>query len=86
MPEEKNDMWGNLGSELSPIITIVSAILIVAVLIIALSLRGKIKRTERGNEFLFWGKQLEDAQINEMQNDLEEEDEENEEDEEDETE
>jgi len=82
-------MWGNLGSELSPVITVVSAILIVAVLIVALSLRGKIKRTERGNEFLFWGKQLEDAQINDAQNDEAQgdlEEDEDEEDEEDETE
>ena len=37
---------------ISPTTTIVSAILIVVVLIIAFNLRGKIKRTERGNEFL----------------------------------
>jgi len=74
-------MWNNLGSELSPGVTIVSAILVVVVLIIALSLRGKINRTERGNEFLFWGKQLEEEEINkalddkgnEVLNDLEEE-------------
>jgi hypothetical protein len=39
---------------ISPTTTIVSAILIVVVLIIALSLRGKIKRNERGNEFFPW--------------------------------
>jgi len=71
-------MWNNLGSELTPVVTIVSAVLVVVVLIIALSLRDKIKRTERGNEFLFWGKQLEDEQINkelaeDTENDLEEE-------------
>jgi len=72
-------MWGNLGSELSPGVAIVSAILVVVVLVIALSLRNKIQRTERGNEFLFWGKQLEEdqieeEQIEETQDDLEEED------------
>jgi len=59
-------MWDNLGPELSPAITVVSAILVVVVLAIALSLRGKIKRTERGNEFLFWGKQEEDDQLNNL--------------------
>jgi hypothetical protein len=39
---------------ISPGATIVSAILIVVVLIIAFKLRGKIKRNERGNEFLPW--------------------------------
>jgi len=57
-------MWGNLGSELSPVVTIVSAVLVVVVLVIALTLRNKIKRTEKGNEFLFWGKQLEEDEIN----------------------
>ena len=71
-------MWGNLGSELSPGVTIVSAVLVVVVLVIALSLRNKIQKTERGNEFLFWGKQLEEEQIEEdlakdAQDDLEEE-------------
>jgi len=56
-------MWGNLGSELSPVVTVVSAILVAVVLIIALSLRTKIKRTERGNEFLFWGKRQEEDEI-----------------------
>ena len=41
-------------STISPTTTIVSAILIVVVLVIALSLRGKIKRNERGNEFFPW--------------------------------
>ena len=67
-------MWDNLGPELSPVVTVVSAVLVVVVLIIALSLRNKIKRTERGNEFLFWGKKNE-----ELDNAMEEE--ENEEDE-----
>jgi len=58
-------MWGNLGSELSPGVAIVSAVLVVVVLVIALSLRNKIQKTERGNEFLFWGKQLEEEQIEE---------------------
>ena len=71
-------MWGNLGTELSPAVTIISAVLVVVVLVIALSLRNKIQRTERGNEFLFWGKQLEEEQIKEdpaedAQDDLEEE-------------
>jgi len=79
-------MWENLGSELSPAVTIVSAVLVVVVLIIALSLRGKINRTERGNEFLFWGKQLEDKQIEDAQDDEAENDLEEEDDEEDETE
>jgi len=76
-------MWDSLGPELTPVVTVVSAVLVVVVLIIALSLRNKIKRTERGNEFLFWGKQLEDAQINE---EAREDDTEEEADEEDETE
>jgi len=67
-------MWDSLGTELSPVVTVISAVLVVVVLIIALSLRNKIKRTERGNEFLFWGKQLEEAQINEeLEDDTEEE-------------
>ena len=41
-------------NEISPIVTIVSAVLIVVVLIIALNLREKIKKTESGNEFLPW--------------------------------
>ena len=57
-------MWGNLGPELSPVVTVVSAVLVAVVLIIALSLRTKIKRTERGNEFLFWGKRQEEDEIN----------------------
>ena len=56
-------MWENLGSELSPTVTVISAVLVVVVLVIALSLRNKISRTERGNEFLFWGKQLEEPPI-----------------------
>ena len=76
-------MWGNLGSELTPVVTVVSGVLVVVVLIIALSLRNKIKRTERGNEFLFWGKEEEEDQINEAMlgeeiKDLEENDEEDE--------
>jgi len=76
-------MWGNLGPELTPVVTVVSGVLVVVVLIIALSLRNKIKRTERGNEFLFWGKDQEEDQINEAligeeQEDLEENDEEDE--------
>ena len=39
---------------ISPTVTVVSAILIVVVLIIAFNLRGKIKKTDRGNEFLPW--------------------------------
>jgi hypothetical protein len=39
---------------ISPVITIISAILIVVVLIIAFSIRGKIQRHERGNEFFPW--------------------------------
>ena len=35
-------------------LTVVSAILIVIVLIIAFNLRGKIKRNESGNEFFPW--------------------------------
>ena len=49
---------------ISPTVTIVSAILIVVVLIIAFSLRGKIKRTERGNEFFPWERDA--AQGNEV--------------------
>jgi len=79
-------MWDNLGSELTPAVTIISAVLVVVVLILALSLRNKIKRTERGNEYLFWGKQLEDAQLDEEQDEEEVIDLEEEEDEEDETE
>jgi len=76
-------MWGNLGPELTPVVTVVSGVLVVVVLIVALSLRNKIKRTERGNEFLFWGKEEEEDQINEDLlgeeiNDLEENDEEDE--------
>jgi hypothetical protein len=41
-------------STISPTTTIISAILIVVVLIIAFNLRGKIKRNESGNEFLPW--------------------------------
>ena len=50
-------MWENLGTELSAGATVISAILIVVVLIIAFSIRKKIVRTERDNEFLFWGKE-----------------------------
>jgi len=76
-------MWGNLGPELTPVVTVVSGVLVVVVLIVALSLRNKIKRTERGNEFLIWGKEEEEDQINEDLlgeeiNDLEENDEEDE--------
>jgi len=62
-------MWENLGSELSPTVTVISAILVVVVLVIALSLRNKISRTERGNEFLFWGKQLEEPPIEPVDDD-----------------
>ena len=81
-------MWGNLGSELSPGVAVVSAILVVVVLAIALSLRNKITKTERGNEFIFWGKEKEEGELLEAKleaqiTDTEEES--NEEDEEDET-
>jgi hypothetical protein len=39
---------------ISPTVTIISAILIVVVLIIAFRIRGKIQRNERGNEFFPW--------------------------------
>jgi len=65
-------MWDNLGPELSPAVTVVSAILVVVVLALALSLRGKIKRSERGNEFLFWGKREEDDQLSNMPENTEE--------------
>ena len=59
-------MWGNLGPELSPVVTVVSAVLVVVVLVIALTLRNKITRTEKGNEFLFWGKRQEEDEINKV--------------------
>jgi len=44
-------------NDISPVVTIVSAILIVVVLIIAFNLRDKIKKTDSGNEFLPWERQ-----------------------------
>ena len=47
-------------TNITPGATIVSAILIVVVLIIAFNLRGKIKRNERGNEFFPWERETHD--------------------------
>ena len=51
-------------SSISPTTTVISAILLVVVLIIAFSLRKKIKRNERGNEFFPW--ERDEAQGNEV--------------------
>jgi hypothetical protein len=51
-------------TSISPTTTIISAILLVVVLIIALNLRKKIKRNERGNEYLPWERDA--AQGNEV--------------------
>ena len=59
---------------ITPATTIISAILIVVVLVIAFNLRGKIKRTERGNEFMPW--ERDSAQGNALRIENDEEDEE----------
>jgi len=51
-------------SSISPTTTVISAILLVVVLIVAFSLRKKIKRNERGNEFFPW--ERDEAQGNEV--------------------
>jgi len=51
-------------SSISPTTTIISAILLVVILIVAFSLRKKIKRNERGNEFFPW--ERDEAQGNEV--------------------
>jgi hypothetical protein len=74
---------------ISPLVSAISAILIVVVLIVAFKLREKIKKNERGNEFFPWEREA--AQGGDMpedendpddidMNEVEDDDDENEED------
>ena len=55
-------------STISPVVSAISAILIVVVLIIAFKLREKIKRNERGNEFFPWEREAAQGDIPEDEN------------------